>query len=164
MMSLRGAQVLASARTNDEAISLFGRNAASRQYRNYEIATLAKVRLTPNDQARNDDEADFVSKLQYAVYILTNAARTVLYTGVTNDLHRRMMQHRAGKGSAFTRKYKVKHLVYYELGDDINAAIFREKQIKAGSRQDKTDLINSFNPLWKDLYEELYEELYERTD
>ncbi len=94
---------------------------------------------------------------QFAVYILTNKGRTVLYTGVTNDLQRRVLEHRSKKGGAFTRKYKVNRLVYYELGDDINQAIFREKQIKAGSRQDKLDLINRFNPEWKDLFEDLFE-------
>ncbi len=94
---------------------------------------------------------------QYAVYILSNPGHTVLYTGVTNDLRRRVIEHRNKKGSSFTRKYNVHQLVYYELGDDINQAIFREKQIKAGSRQDKLDLINRFNPEWKDLFIEMFE-------
>lgn len=72
---------------------------------------------------------------QYAVYILTNAHNTVLYTGVTNDLQRRVREHKDGRGSAFTRKYNINKLVYFELGDDVNQAIFRERQIKAGSRQ-----------------------------
>jgi putative endonuclease len=93
---------------------------------------------------------------QYYVYILSNIHNTVLYTGVTNDLYRRVMEHRDGKGGAFTKKYKVKRLVYYECGDDINIAIFREKQIKAGSRQDKIGLIESMNPEWKDLFEEFF--------
>ncbi len=95
---------------------------------------------------------------QYAVYIATNVAHTVLYTGVTNDLRRRMAEHRSGTGSAFTRRYNVRELVYYELGDDIGQAISREKQIKAGSRQKKLDLINSFNPAWRDLCAELFEQ------
>jgi putative endonuclease len=98
-----------------------------------------------------------MTKRQYAVYILTNAAHTVLYVGVTNDLQRRVIEHRTGKGSIFTRRYNVKRLVYYELGDEIGRAILREKQLKAGSRQDKLDLIQGFNPEWKDLYEELFE-------
>jgi putative endonuclease len=97
-----------------------------------------------------------MSDRQYAVYILTNAHHTVLYTGVTNDLQRRVLEHRSGTGSVFTRKYKVRLLVYFELGDDIGQAIYREKQIKAGSRQDKVDLINRFNPEWKDLFGDLF--------
>lgn len=88
---------------------------------------------------------------RYFVYILTNIHNTVLYTGVTNDLCRRIGEHRAGRGSEFTRKYKVGKLVYYEEGDNINIAIAREKQIKGGSRKKKLDLINAFNPEWKDL-------------
>ncbi|MGC1374846.1 MAG: GIY-YIG nuclease family protein [Anaerolineales bacterium] len=88
---------------------------------------------------------------QYYVYILTNSRHTVLYTGVTNDLQRRVWEHKNKTGSVFTKKYNVDQLVYYEVGDDINIAIAREKQIKAGSRQKKIDLINSLNPEWKDL-------------
>jgi putative endonuclease len=67
-----------------------------------------------------------------------------------------MSEHKSKIGSAFTRKYNVDKLVYYECGDDINIAIAREKQIKAGSRKDKMDLINSVNPQWKDLFEEFW--------
>ena len=93
---------------------------------------------------------------QYCVYILTNSRHTVLYTGVTNNLERRLTEHKTKMGGAFTKKYNVDTLVYFECGDDINAAIAREKQIKAGSRQDKIDLINGMNPDWKDLYEEFW--------
>ena len=93
----------------------------------------------------------------YCVYILTNTYNTVLYTGVTNDLRRRVLEHKEGKGSTFTNKYKVHKLVYYECGSDINAAILREKQIKGGSRQSKIDLVNSMNPPWKDLLNDLFE-------
>ncbi|MBI5297348.1 MAG: GIY-YIG nuclease family protein [Chloroflexi bacterium] len=93
---------------------------------------------------------------QYCVYILTNSRHTVLYTGVTNNLERRLSEHKGKIGSAFTKKYNVDQLVYFECGDDVNAAIFREKQIKAGSRQDKIDLINSINPEWKDLSKEFW--------
>jgi len=93
---------------------------------------------------------------QYCVYILTNAHNTVLYTGITNDLQRRVHEHKNGIGGTFTKKYNVHKLVYYEVGDDINIAIAREKQIKGGSRQKKIDLINSINPEWNDLYEELF--------
>jgi putative endonuclease len=93
---------------------------------------------------------------EYCVYIMTNSYNTVLYTGVTNDLRRRVLGHKEGKGSSFTNKYKVHKLVYYECGNNINAAILREKQIKSGSRQAKIDLINSMNPAWKDLLNDLY--------
>jgi putative endonuclease len=92
---------------------------------------------------------------QYCVYIMTNAHNTVLYTGVTNNLARRVYEHKNGLGSAFVKKYNVHKLVYYEIGSDINATIAREKQIKGGSRQKKLDLINSLNPEWKDLYDEI---------
>jgi putative endonuclease len=93
---------------------------------------------------------------EYCVYILANSRHTVLYTGVTNNLQRRVMEHKSRKGSTFTKKYNVDKLVYFECGDDVSQAILREKQIKAGSRQKKIDLINEFNPEWKDLYEELF--------
>jgi putative endonuclease len=91
----------------------------------------------------------------YCVYIMTNKVNTVLYTGVTNDLYRRVLQHKNGKGGAFTSKYNIIKLVYYECGEDITAAITREKQIKGGSRQAKIDLVNSINPTWNDLFDEL---------
>jgi putative endonuclease len=93
---------------------------------------------------------------QYCVYILTNEHNTVLYTGVTNNLHRRVMEHRSGNGSGFTKRYKIHKLVYYEYGTDIQSAIMREKQIKGGSRQKKIDLIDSMNPDWNDLFDELF--------
>ena len=92
---------------------------------------------------------------QYYVYIMTNKYNTVLYTGVTNDLMRRVMEHKVGTGSKFTHKYNINKLVYFECWDDINEAIRREKQIKAGSRKKKEELIASMNPEWKDLFEEL---------
>jgi putative endonuclease len=94
---------------------------------------------------------------QYLVYILTNKNNTVLYTGVTNDLQRRMFEHKSGEGGKFTKRYNVHKLVYYEAGADIRAVIAREKQIKANSRQYKRGLIDKQNPKWKDLYEELNE-------
>jgi putative endonuclease len=94
-----------------------------------------------------------MSDRQYCVYIMTNAHHTVLYTGVTNDLQRRVLEHREGK-TAFTKKYNVTKLVFFECGDDINIAIAREKQIKGGSRKKKIDLIKSMNPEWTDLFEE----------
>jgi putative endonuclease len=103
--------------------------------------------------ARNDG-GGWVSE-QYYVYIMTNKHRTVLYTGVTNDLGRRAYEHRTGRGGGFTSRYNVNRLVYYEVGHDARSAIAREKQIKGGSRQKKLDLINGMNPEWKDLYDEL---------
>jgi len=86
------------------------------------------------------------------IYILTNKNHTVLYTGVTSNLSNRLYEHRTGKyETSFTFKYNVKELVYYEGFLSIEEAISREKQIKAGSRQKKLDLINGFNPEWKDL-------------
>jgi len=87
---------------------------------------------------------------------MTNAHNTVLYTGVNNNLQRRVFEHKSGRGSAFTNKYNIHKLVYYEVGNDVNVVIAREKQIKGGSRQKKIDLINSLNPEWKDLYEDLF--------
>jgi putative endonuclease len=92
---------------------------------------------------------------QYCVYIMTNAHNTVLYTGITNNLVRRVYEHKNGLGSTFVKKYNVHKLVYYEIGNDVHATIAREKQIKGGSRKKKIDLINSMNLYWKDLYEEI---------
>jgi putative endonuclease len=92
---------------------------------------------------------------KYYIYIMTNAHHTVLYTGVTNDLARRVYEHKNGLGSGFVKKYNVHKLVYYQIGEDVHSTIAREKQIKAGSRKKKIDLINSLNPEWKDLYEEI---------
>ena len=82
---------------------------------------------------------------QYYVYIMTNKNNGVLYTGITNDLKRRVYEHREKFVSGFTGKYNVTKLVYYEILEDPENAILREKQIKAGSRQKKIDLIKSFN-------------------
>ena len=92
----------------------------------------------------------------YCVYIMANAHNTVLYTGVTNDLQRRVLEHKESRGGGFTKKYIVTKLVYFECGNDVKAAIAREKQIKAGSRQKKIDLINSMNAEWKDLFNEYF--------
>ena len=85
------------------------------------------------------------------VYLLTNANHTVLYTGVTNDLARRIVEHVAGTHQGFTKKYNVHKLVYFETDTDINAAIAREKQLKSGSRAKKLALINEANPTWEEL-------------
>ena len=87
---------------------------------------------------------------------MTNAYNTVLYTGVTNNIERRVLEHRSGKGGKFTSKYNAHKLVYLECGNDVNIAITREKQIKAGSRKKKIALIESMNPEWNDLYDEFF--------
>lgn len=91
----------------------------------------------------------------YYVYILSNRNNTVLYVGVTNDLERRIYEHRNHLIEGFSKRYGADKLVYYEVFDDPNNAIAREKQIKGGSRQDKEGLINRNNWLWQDLWEEL---------
>jgi putative endonuclease len=92
---------------------------------------------------------------QFYVYIMTNPRKTVLYTGVTNDLVRRVWQHRERQGGNFTAKYQCTELVMYEVFQDSYNAIAREKQIKAGSRSRKMDLIQQMNPEWRDLYDQL---------
>jgi putative endonuclease len=91
----------------------------------------------------------------YYVYILTNKNNTVLYTGITNNLKRRIYEHREKLVEGFTKKYNIKKLVYFEVFRDAENAILREKQIKAGSRARKERLINTLNPDWRDLYGEL---------
>ena len=92
---------------------------------------------------------------QYYIYIMSNKRNTVLYTGVTNDLKRRVYEHREKLVDGFTKKYNIFKLVHYEVFDDIENAILREKQIKGGSRQKKVELISSMNKEWRDLYAEL---------
>ncbi len=92
---------------------------------------------------------------EYCVYLMTNAHNTVIYCGVTNNLARRVYEHKNGLGGIFTKKYNVNKLVYYEIGDNVNAALAREKQIKGGSRKKKIDLVNGVNPEWKDLFDEI---------
>ena len=92
---------------------------------------------------------------QYYVYILTNQGNTVLYTGVTNDLERRVLEHRAKLIDGFTRRYKVTKLVCYEIFDHPENAILREKQIKAGPRRKKLELVNTMNKEWADLLQGL---------
>jgi putative endonuclease len=88
---------------------------------------------------------------QYFVYIMTTRQDSVLYIGVTNDLIRRVYEHKGKLAGGFTKKYSVDKLVYFEIFEDINGAISREKQLKAGRRNRKVDLINSMNPEWEDL-------------
>jgi putative endonuclease len=86
------------------------------------------------------------------VYILTNSSDEVLYTGVTSNLTKRVYEHKEKMVEGFTKKYNIDKLVYYEVLDNIESAIEREKQIKAGSRKKKIDLIKAMNPAYKDLY------------
>ena len=92
---------------------------------------------------------------RYFVYILTNRHHTVLYVGVTNDLVRRVHEHRTKIASGFTARYNVDKLVLFEENGDVRAAIAREKQLKAGSRERKIALVNAFNPDWRDLFDDL---------
>jgi putative endonuclease len=91
----------------------------------------------------------------FCVYMMTNPRHTVLYTGVSGDLRRRVYQHREKLLPGFTARYNVTKLVYYEWTEDASAAIAREKQIKAGSRNKKIAMINGFNPDWRDLFDAL---------
>ena len=94
--------------------------------------------------------------MKYYVYILTNKNLTVLYTGVTNDLVRRVYEHKNHLDqNSFTAKYKTTRLVYFEETTDVRSALEREKQIKSWSRERKTDLILSMNPQWWDLYNKI---------
>ena len=88
----------------------------------------------------------------YYVYILASARNGTLYIGVTNDLSKRIFDHRDGRGSLFTRKYKVTMLVYYEIFPDVRDAIAREKELKKWRRKWKLELIESMNADWDDLY------------
>jgi len=92
---------------------------------------------------------------KYYVYIITNKWNNVLYTGVTNDLKRRILEHKNKIIKGFTKRYNVDKLVYYEVTESVESAIVREKQIKGGSRKDKIELVNSMNTEWCDLYKEL---------
>ena len=92
---------------------------------------------------------------QYYVYILASKKNGTLYTGVTNDLVRRVYEHKHNMIEGFTKKYKVHHLVYFEIAEDISSAIHREKCIKRWKRIWKIELIEKSNPLWKDLYYDL---------
>ncbi|MBD1393110.1 GIY-YIG nuclease family protein [Mucilaginibacter glaciei] len=88
---------------------------------------------------------------QYCVYIITNNSNNVYYTGVTSDLKNRVLEHKGKIKTGFTAKYQCGKLVYFETFQWVDDAIAREKQIKAGSRKKKTDLIIGQNPDWNDL-------------
>ncbi len=87
---------------------------------------------------------------------MTNTHNTVLYTGVTNNLERRVLEHRSGKGGVFTSRYKAVKLVCFECGSNVEEAILREKKIKAGSRKKKEELVSDINSEWKDLFDEFF--------
>ena len=92
---------------------------------------------------------------RYSVYLMASRRNGTLYIGVTNNLAARALQHRTGASSAFTSKYGVKMLVWYEHYGYVNDAIRREKQLKKWERRWKLELIEGFNPDWRDLYETL---------
>ena len=103
------------------------------------------------------DEAifSFMEERIFYVYILTNWNHRVLYVGVTNNINRRIWEHKQKQVEGFTKKYNVTKLVYVEPFATATDAITREKQLKGGSRQKKINLVNDYNPEWKDLYNEL---------
>jgi putative endonuclease len=90
---------------------------------------------------------------QWYVYMMTNKKNGVLYIGMTNNILRRIWEHRQGNGSKFTKKYRLTKVVYYECIQSPGEAIYREKQLKAGSRHAKVKHIESMNPKWEDLYD-----------
>lgn len=89
------------------------------------------------------------------IYIVTNYTHSVVYIGVTSNLTARIFQHKHKVAEGFTNKYNVNHFVYYEVYDNIVDAIAREKYLKGKTRKYKNELINKFNPEWKDLYEDI---------
>ena len=95
----------------------------------------------------------------YFIYIVTNKNKTVLYLGVTNDLQRRVYEHENDLMPGFSKKYNCHFLIYYEHFQDINNAIYREKEIKKWRREKKEKLINEFNPNWRFLNNEINEDL-----
>lgn len=95
----------------------------------------------------------------YYTYILVNHNNRVMYIGITNDLQRRICEHKSGKIPGFTEKYRVNKLVFYEAYREVTAAIAREKQLKGWSRSKKNSLVEMMNPEWKNLYESLFKGL-----
>jgi putative endonuclease len=95
------------------------------------------------------------SPKQPAVYLLASERNGTLYTGVTSDLVKRVWQHKNDLADGFTKQYSVHLLVYYELAEEMAAAIAREKQIKGGSRAKKLAMIEAMNPEWRDLYDDI---------
>jgi putative endonuclease len=119
-------------------------------------SAFARRRASADKSApRNDDVIEENRVKQPCVYIVANKRRGTLYTGVTSNMPRRAFEHREGLVKGFSAKYGCKILVWYELHDTMIDAITREKQIKAGSRAKKLELIEALNPEWKDLFETL---------
>ncbi len=94
-------------------------------------------------------------KSSYYVYIISNKVHTVFYTGVTNNLTRRIYAHKHKLVEGFSQKYNINKLLYFEEYSDVNEALKREKQIKDFRREKKLQLINSLNKNWEDLWEEI---------
>lgn len=106
----------------------------------------------PDNHVTMQLEMTGVRMKQYYVYIMSSKTGT-LYTGITNDLQRRVYEHKHKLIAGFTSRYDVNRLVYFEMTNDVHAAIAREKQIKAWRRSKKLTLIKSMNPKWQDLSE-----------
>ena len=104
---------------------------------------------------RGPSQSRFVNMKNYYIYILSNQRHTVLYIGITNDLKRRIEEHKQKLGSKFTKKYNIDKLLYYEIYTDPENAIKREKQLKNYSRKRKDALISEFNKKYIDLYAEI---------
>lgn len=129
-----------------------------------EIATPFVIAFGSDIRARNDVGwfgnliriSEEVFMKNPVVYMMTNQRDGVLYIGVTSNLQRRVYEHRYGLLSGFTKKYKCKLLVYYEIHETMESAIVREKQLKAGSRKKKRQLLEGLNPDWVDLYESIF--------
>ena len=125
------------------------------------IATQAilYVILSDSEESRNRKETSMqLSKTnQYFVYIVTNRRKTTLYAGMTNDLHRRMYEHKNGLTKGFSKRYNLTNLMYYEETTSVEATIAREKEIKGWVRRKKVALIEGFNPRWEDLSREWFD-------
>ena len=104
-----------------------------------------------------------VNDKHYYVYLLTNWNNKVMYVGVTNDLERRMYEHKNKLVTGFTEKYNVQKLVYFEETGDVNAALAREKEIKRWRREKKNKLVLQINPEWRDLAESLIQDFSLRS-
>ena len=108
-----------------------------------------------NLSLRGEAVAIPVTRKQYYVYIVTNKINTVLYTGVTSNLKKRIWEHKTKAIVGFTKKYNINKLIFFEIYNDPENAILREKQIKAGSRAKKIELIKRINQGYEDLYDNL---------